>query len=40
MKKFLMERTLMQKVLVCLLAILAVYRLGYRIGEFLAHIGA
>lgn len=39
MKKFLQERTPTQKVLVCLLGILALYRLGYCIGEFLGHIG-
>lgn len=39
MKKFFHERTLVQKVLLCLLAILAVYRLGYCIGGFLGHIG-
>ena len=39
MKQFLQECTPMQKVLLCLLAILAVYQLGYRIGKFLWHIG-
>lgn len=39
MKKFWQESTLIQKVLVFLLAILALYRLGYCIGEFLGHIG-
>lgn len=40
MKKFFQERTLMQKVLICLLGILVLYRLGYGIGEFLGHIGS
>ena len=39
MKEFFQEHTLAQKVLLCLLAILAVYRLGYCIGRLLGHIG-
>lgn len=33
------HEVLIRKILVVSLAILAVYQLGYNIGEFLAHIG-